>query len=361
MPISPSTKPPPVASNHTVRGDRLVGAFVSRLFDRRKERPIRQSRILLAAIPLAVLAGEWRHDASAATTDAATVVILCPDDARVLQTATAIKDLLSERGYRNVLVTFPRNLTGDGEKSVKKRLQDLNPTAILAGGTEAATVALESTTSSVLFFLVPNALDAPFLSPRSEFRQRAAGITTDVAPERQIARLLAIDPRIRRVGVLCSERSARSADALRAAGLRRGISVTVFEAAKGDFGKAVEALDGAGLEAVVMVPDAAVYNSHSVQRLLLWGIRQKRSVWAFSANVVKAGAVGGQFADQESIVAQTVDMLERVLTGTPVNRIGLEYPQKTDEAFNERTAELIGVSPSPEELRSVTVRFGGTP
>jgi len=54
-------------------------------------------------------------------------------------------------------------------------------------------------------------------------------------------------------------------------------------------------LNKADYDSVLMVPDVQVFNAASVKRLLLWGVRQKTPVWGFSENVIKAGALAGQY------------------------------------------------------------------
>jgi len=107
-----------------------------------------------------------------------------------------------------------------------------------------------------------------------------------------------------------------------------------------------------------MIPDAAIYNSASVQRLLLWGARQKKPVWSFSQSIVKAGALGGQYANDEALGRQTADLVQRILDGTPPSKLGLQFPDQIESAVNTHTSDVIELELKDSILRSNVVRFG---
>ena len=127
---------------------------------------------------------------------------------------------------------------------------------------------------------------------------------------------------------------------------------------KGDQPKAVEELNARECNSVLMIPDAGVYNVPNVQRLLLWGIRQKKPVWAFSASIVKAGALGGQYADAETVGQQAAELVKKVRSSTNPTQIGFQYPRRVGRAVNERTAKLIGLRLSESLLNADIVRYG---
>jgi ABC-type uncharacterized transport system substrate-binding protein len=187
---------------------------------------------------------------------------------------------------------------------------------------------------------------------------RLAGLTTDISPDDQIRWIKKLSPRVETLGILYSERSRRTVEAIARAAERKHVRVEAIVATKDQFGKAVQALSDRGCDGALMIADAEVYDSTNAQSLLLWGLRGQKPVWAFSANLVKAGAFAGLYVDYSSMADQTVKTVKRILDGETPSKIGLVYPARPRAALNERTSEMIGVSIGRDALESLAMRFG---
>ena len=286
------------------------------------------------------------------------IAILCSTHA-YHEAITTIEAELEKSGHQCIRVELP---SSDGNSQLKEalvQLSQIRPAVIVTSGARAAAVALEKIEQvPVIFCLVPNALDRSFMAGNSRHRARVAGATTDIAPREQVKWLRETQPRPRNIAILYSDRTKRTMQAIRSAAESQGITICAIEAHKSDFPKAVETLNSMTCDGVVMLPDAAIYNSVTVQRLLLWGIRAKKPVWTFSANIVKAGAFAGLYCDRVSTGRRTAKLVKRVIAGTDVATIGLEYCDCVKAALNERTAEIIGVTLSPRTAGAVTIRYG---
>ncbi len=158
-----------------------------------------------------------------------------------------------------------------------------NAGAVLSVGDEATFTALETLpTAPVVFCMVPNALDMPFLAPDYPGRNRVAGVTTDIDPVRQMEWAATLCPHLRNLCIPRSPRSARTAAAIEAAAKARGITATQVDVRKQQFGSALQLLDDKAPDGVIMIADSDVYNSGNVRELLLWGLRNKKPVWSFA-------------------------------------------------------------------------------
>ncbi len=289
------------------------------------------------------------------------VVVLCGPQRTYRQAASALRDSLASAGCQSLLVELPKNGEGPILDEALRQLVEANPTVIAAAGSNATSLALATVPDvPVVFFAVPNVLDAEFSAPGRVDRGRVAGVAADVSPAEQIAWITRLHPQARKLGLLHSRRTRLTAEAISRAAAQRGISVATIESDKGEFAGSIDALNQQGVDGVLMIPDAKVYNSASVQRLLLWGIRQKKPVWAFSAGVVKAGALGGQFADNQAVGEHAAELIQQVIRSEPVGKLGVQYPRKTGRAVNERTAEIVSINLADDVLVSAT-RFGATP
>lgn len=286
------------------------------------------------------------------------VAVLFGDRGPYRPAAEALAASLRAAGHDCELVKLA---TGDAaaQQQAVERLLKYKPTLVATGGAGATVRALEAVPEvPVVFFLVPNALDAPFMASGSATAKRLAGVTSDIDPNQQIDWILKTYPKARRVAVLCSERSQRTGASLQKAGRKRGLEITPIRATRDEFPRAIEALNGNGCDGVLMIPDAKVYSSPSVQRLLLWGIRNKKPVWAFSDKVVKAGAFAGLYCDSRAVGNQAAVLVREIIGGKQPATIGLRYRNRFGRAVNVRTAEMIGASPGKNILDPGVVRFG---
>ncbi|MBN2560309.1 MAG: hypothetical protein JXQ75_05205 [Phycisphaerae bacterium] len=276
--------------------------------------------------------------------------------------ASSLETALQATGCECTSIELPKSDDEPGRESALRRLTAARPTVIAAAGASATSFAVDKVPRiPVVFFMVPNARDAPFVVDGNPHKARVAGVAADVSPEDQINWISRLHPAIKNIGILHSSRTQRTVKAFKDAAERRRLTVTAIEADKGEFPEAVDALSAKGCDGVLMIPDAQVYNAATIKRLLLWGIRQKKPVWTFSASIVKAGAFAGQYADSEAVGRQAAELVRREIKGTPPSELGLQYPRYVGRAVNERTAEMIDVRLSSAVVGTDATRFGEQP
>jgi len=240
-----------------------------------------------------------------------------------------------------------------------EQLADAKPSVIAASGATATVLALKAIPDKpVIFFMLPNALDAPFMAEGSGSRPRVAGVATDPSPKDHVDWITKLHPASRRIAVLHSAGSKQTVQAIKTIAHRRGVEILPIDSKKDEFPKAIEALNKKACDGVLMVPDAQVYSSPNVRRLLLWSLRHKKPVWAFSANIVKAGALAGLYAEGKVVGGQTAQLIDKVIAGADVKAIGAQYPNRTGKAVNVRTAERIGVPLDGRIPKTGVARYG---
>jgi ABC-type uncharacterized transport system substrate-binding protein len=254
--------------------------------------------------------------------------------------------------------------TGDdaARTTAWKKIVDAKSAIILAAGSTAVSQAFETLPGvPVVFCMAPNALDAAFLSPDSPAKDRIAGVASDIDPAEQVEWIIRTSPRAKKVGILHSSRSVKTATAIQEAGKKRGLELTLIATQHDEFPRAVETLDRQACDGVLMIPDAQVFNAANVEHLLLWGVRQKKPVWTFSENVVKAGAFAGLYCDSSEVGRQAAAIVEDVLDGKKPAVVGLRHPQVVRRAINVHTIEMIGKPIDEKTLSSDVVRLGEQP
>ncbi len=240
-----------------------------------------------------------------------------------------------------------------------RELRKTNPDLIITVGSIATeTVLTDGPNVPVVHSMVPNAADLVLPNENDQATKRTTGVTTDVSPTDQLAWIAMLAPEVRTIGLPYSDNTAQTMRALQAEAKVKNLVVVPIPSQKDEFSKTLKTLSEKNCEAVLMLPDAGVYNSPNVQALLLWGLRQKQPVWSFSPNIVKAGAFGAQYSDTDEVARQTAELVMHILAGHDLAKLNLQYANSIHTAINIRTAAMIGLPVGEETLEKVDERFG---
>ena len=149
-------------------------------------------------------------------------------------------------------------------------------------------------------------------------------------------------PEARRVGVLLGADSQGQAPALQAAALSRGLELASAQVGPGETAYAAlqKVLEDADL--LLAVPSPQVYNSSSIQNILLSSYRARVPFIGFSASYVQAGAVFAVHSTPAMISRQTAVMARNLLMGRGLP-IAPQHPQDFSVSVNEQVARSLGL------------------
>jgi putative ABC transport system substrate-binding protein len=287
------------------------------------------------------------------------VTVLCGERNMYESAAAALIKSLQRNGHTCQLVEWPKAADKSARRRVLKQIAASNPNIVVASGTSATSHVLgEIKDTPVVYFMVPNALDAPFMAPGHRDQNRVAGVAANVSASDQVRWIKQLDRNAKRLGVLYSHRTKNTMQSLRDAARPHGIEIVAIETSSDLIPNAIETLTHERVDGLLMIPDATIYNSASVQRILLWGARQKKPVWSFSEGIVKAGAFAGQFANDEAVGRQTADLVQKILDGTQPQELGLQFPDRIESAVNTHTSGIIGLHLNDSILPSDVIRIG---
>lgn len=328
----------------------------------------------------------YAREAASLRVDKPKVTVLCGHQDLYRLAADALKERLEREGATCSIIILPRS----GKTEIEDALRELiagKPDVIATGGEIATLLALRAVEHvPVVYFMVPNAEDAPFSRKDSPYQERTAGLAVDASPEDQLRLILHFQPGVRSVAILHSSETSRAIDTFRTTG-RKGIhaeskkdtspdeqtgepppgasgkpprrfDIISIETRSDQFADALDKLSRSQCDAVLMLPDLRVYNSASVKELVLWGLRHRKPVWAFSENIVNAGALGGLWVEPAVNGRDAAGVVLRVLKGEAPSRIGHLHSSKTIKAINRNTATRIGIDLS--ETRTQDVLMMGT-
>lgn len=313
-------------------------------------------RVVARAALLVSLFVAGASDVCALTTPPERKVVLLhiPEDA-YSGAIEAFRDGLRRSGVPVVEIALEE---GSEPKAVASDIARERPTVVVTTGPVTARLALAATTDAlVISMMTPNAADMLAEIEEPAQRARLHIVTSDVAPDRQIAFVKAVQRSPNCLAVLHSGRTRRTAGTIARAAQRAGIRARLIPASRDEFLSAIDVLNESMCDIVLMIPDIGVYNSAAVRRLMIWGARRRSAVMAFSPKIVRAGAFGGNFVDGREVGEAAAALVESAIRGDDLSTVRIHYIDNVVMALNERMAETIGTTIDESKLTGRLIRF----
>jgi putative ABC transport system substrate-binding protein len=218
----------------------------------------------------------------------------------------------------------------------------LNPKLFVALGSEAASVLAKSDLRApVLCALLPRLSFERVLrlSGKKQSPQFSA-LYLDQPLSRQLALIQLALPQARRIGVLWGPESHLQAGSLRLAAQARGLALV--EASVGPDSTFFKGLKSVLEESDVMLAlaDPQVYNTNSIQNILLTSFRARVPLVAFSPAYVRAGALLALHVTPEQVGRQAAAIVGPVLQGKALPAVPV-YSQEFTVAVNVHVARAL--------------------
>ena len=305
-------------------------------------------RTLIVGLGLGLCAGAWVH--------AVTVVIVSSERSAAYAQATEALVGELERGG------LPRSEVLQLAVTEVPAAGPLTPKLFVALGSEATHV------------LASAGLQAPVLCallPRSSFERalhssgrkpspQLSALLLDQPLNRQLDLIRLALPDARRLGVLWGPESQVQAGALKALALARGLELV--EATVGRDESIFTGLKKVLAEAdlLLAVPDSQLYNSSSIQNILLASFRARVPLVAFSPAYVRAGALLALHVTPTQVGLQAAAISRSVLQGKALSATPL-YSQDFSVAVNQHVARSLGLTLEADVLRARLLRREGAP
>lgn len=219
-------------------------------------------------------------------------------------------------------------------------------------GAEAASVLARSNLAvPVLCTLLPRssfeaALQMSGRKPSAQF----SALFLDQPLSRQLELVRLALPTARRVGVLRGGEVLTEASVLKPMVQARGLQLTEVVVGAGDslFPAIKEVLEAS--DVLLALPDAKVYNSNTVQNILLASFRAKVPMVAFSPAYVRAGALLAVHVTPVQVGLQAAALAGSVLQGKSLPEAPV-YSREFEVSVNEHVARSFGLTLDPQTLR----------
>lgn len=176
--------------------------------------------------------------------------------------------------------------------------------------------------------------------------------------ERQLRLIRLALPAVRRVGVLWGPDSAPQAPALRTVAQRLGLQlVEVTVTGEADLAAGLRQVLS-GSEALLVVPDPAVYGANTVRNILLTAFRSGVPLVGVSSAYVRSGALLAVYATAEQAARDTLPLVVQALQGRSWSSEPV-YGSQFEVGVNEHLARSLGLALEPQVLGAQLRGFEG--
>ena len=280
---------------------------------------------VLAAVPLA-------HAA-----DPSVLVVISERSASYLEAAEALTTELERGGLPRADIA----LMSSGEFSAAETVA---PRLLVAVGTGAASLlaAKDSRIPLIATLLPASSFEQIVLATGRKPSSTFSAVFLSQPFSRQLDLIRLALPEARRVGVLWGPGSQAQAPALQVATQARGLQLVAGVVGPGEpaYPALQKVLEDADL--LLAVANPQLYNSASIQNILLSSYRSKVPFIGFSPSYVQAGAVFAVYSTPAMIGRQTALMARSVLQGRGLPALP-QYPQDFNVSVNDQVARSLGL------------------
>lgn len=271
----------------------------------------------------------------------ATVAVLAASDVEAY--AQAIEGLKSRMRDGSAAVRVFSLERRAGQPGVPAALVKEPKILVVAMGSEAARALSESAVEAPVVYTMTLRADAALVP--APHQKMVSTITLDVPVEALAARLKEVFPGKNRLGIIRQTQwKGLTAARLQAEARQSGLTATVVECGRPEDLLRVFLSLKDKVDFVWCLPDSSLYNSATVQALLIASLNNRVPVVGFSASFVRAGALLGVYADFREIGSQTADVIHSYLADQPVASV--QAPRSFEVAVNQRVARLLGLQPA---------------
>lgn len=222
---------------------------------------------------------------------------------------------------------------------------------LIAVGTPAMTaMAQKPPAMSVLNVLVPRSTFQKTARQygRHQDPHRFSAVYVDQSWNRQLALIRTTLPASSRIGILLGKDSADMLTGMQAAAKEADFQLNMETVSDdSDLLPALRKLL-ANSDALLAVPDPAIYNRNNIPSILLTSYRQKIPLLGFSASYVKAGALAAVFSSPAQISQQVAEIIQ----GLPAHAyLPLpQYPRYFTVSVNTQVSRSLSLDVDDESI-----------
>ena len=311
---------------------------------------------MLARLRFLIL-GLWLGCLASADLHAATSVVIVSSEsnAAYTETAQALVEELERSGISRSEVLLLRASEWPLARAPAARLY------VTLGAEAAGRLARSELAAPLLCALLPrSSFERVLQQSGRKASPLVSAIVLDQPMSRQLELIRIALPTVRRIGVLWGAQMAAEAPALKAQALSHGLQLTEAAVAEEEpvFPALRQVLEASDL--LLAIPNPQVYNSASIQNILLTSFRARVPMLAFSAAYARAGALLSLQATPSQIGLQAGAMARAVLHGKALPEAPV-YSNDFEITVNDHVARSLGLKLDAQSLHKRLRQREGEP
>lgn len=304
-----------------------------------------------AWLVLACFVWLWPSAAGAAGAAPRQAVLLLSDaSAPYQEVARAIRDSLDADISAGRLTL---KAVVEGEPGVEEALAQAD-TLLIPLGLKAAQNSVRREQAVLAGFVTRQSFEKLYAA-----RRQASAVFLDQPLPRRLELIRAIQPRAHNIGALFGGGVSATQAELNLGANAVGLRLYTANLNSGDelFNSLRDLLPN--VDALLLLPDPLVVNRNSIQNVMLSTYKQRVPAFAYSRDLVDAGALAAVFSTPQQIGAQIAEMVQRMLPGRGWDLPPPSYPKYFTVKTNASVARALEISlPSDNALAQ---RMGGAP
>ena len=314
-------------------------------------------RSLLVALTMGVLG--TRVLAQTPNLSARVVIVSSDATTAYTQAAQALTDSLMRQGVPRAEIS---QVLAPEMGLLLQSEQPPRPTVFVALGSEATQLLVaRNTQAPVLSALIPRRSFERILHSHGKVASaQLSAIQLDQPLARQLALIRLALPQDKRLGVLWGPESSDKAAALRVLASSNGLDLREATVSLADELPAALAQVIAGSDVLLALADPSVFNSNTIQNILMSSFHARIPLVAFSPAYVRAGAVMAVYTTPVQAGYQVADVVLGVLRGRPMPDHVLD-PNDFDVGVNAHVARVLDMTPDAQTLRFALRRLERLP
>ena len=254
-------------------------------------------------------------------------------------------EAMEARGLRVEMISYTFEADTSSPSDLGQFVGETGADIVLALGTDAAKAAKDADLAvPSVFSMVSEPGQSGLLNEADGRGTRMTGVSLDVPIEEQFSSLVAVVPKVKRIGVIYNPGESQFIvdEAERIANLMNLGLVTLAVYSEADVANALSTLRPK-IDALWLVSDRIVLTTQSLQYVFLFAFQTNLPLMGLSDHFVKMGALVAVGPDYEDVGRQSGELAAELLTGKNASELPVAAPRKVVLSLNLRTAEIIGL------------------
>jgi len=200
----------------------------------------------------------------------------------------------------------------------------------------------------IVFAKVLNPIESGFIQSWEQPGRHITGATLDIPVDLQLRKFQSMIPSLKKIGVICTEKTRRLVEEAKKAAASLGIQVISYELATAkQLPVAIDSLCRS-VDGIWTVADEELSTPQFIRYALLETLRNRIPVMGFNQTFVESGALFCLEADYKYVGIQAAEIVLRVLNGSDPAKTRATVSEVNYLYLNLKTSKLLNINLPPE-------------